>query len=138
MPVKTLDLSSEVKFKTSRSGGAGGQHVNKVSTKVELQFNIQKSEFLSAAQKSTLLRRLENRINKIGILRVVVDSERFQIRNERIALERLHELVQEALKPIKKRVPTKPTRSSLKRRLKTKKLISLKKQRRRATFDKDD
>ena len=112
--------------------------MNKVSTKVELQFNIQKSEFLSAAQKSTLLRRLENRINKIGILRVVVDSERFQIRNERIALERLHELVQEALKPIKKRVPTKPTRSSLKRRLKTKKLISLKKQRRRATFDKDD
>ena len=125
------ELSSEVSFRFSRSGGPGGQSVNKVSTQVELLFNVDESNILSDNQKDTIKLKLVNRINSEGILLLKCDETRSQLKNKQIVINRFIHLVKEALKPVKKRRPTRPTRSSVRRRLDDKKKQSEKKKNRR-------
>lgn len=126
---------AELTYTASRSGGAGGQHVNKTSSRVDMRWNIVTSEVLSPSQRALLLRRLGNRLNNAGELIVVVDTERSQHRNLAIAKERLGVLVLNALKVQKRRVATKPTLGSKQRRLTGKRVRSLHKSNRRVSMD---
>lgn len=121
------ELIKELKFKTSRSGGAGGQHVNKVSSKVELIFDIENSKHLSDEEKQLVSTKLSNRIDNEGLLHLQCDETRSQLKNKEIVIERFNGLLKKALTPIKKRKPTKPSKSSIKKRLDAKKKISEKK-----------
>ena len=120
--IPKIDVSSELRFRASRSSGAGGQHVNKVSTRIEVLFDVNASAVLNASQKLRIHRKLGNRINKEGILIVAVDEERSQDRNKRIAIKRVHELLEIALRVPKKRKPTKVSKAAKERRLKKKKI----------------
>ncbi|MEJ2593636.1 MAG: alternative ribosome rescue aminoacyl-tRNA hydrolase ArfB [bacterium] len=124
-------LYTEISYKAVRSSGAGGQHVNKVSTKVELVFDVANSQLLSENQKGILLEKLKTRITKNGLLILRCDATRSQAKNREIALERFISLVKEALKPVKKRKRTKPTKASVDRRLNEKRKQSEKKESRK-------
>jgi len=126
-----ISFESEILFSASRSSGPGGQNVNKVSTKVELRFNIPNSNLLSDSEKEILLVKLKNKINNEGDLILVSQEERSQLKNKEKALEKFYELIEKALTPPKKRKPTKPTQASKKKRLEEKKLVSEKKSQRK-------
>ena len=121
------NLIKELKFKGIRSSGAGGQHVNKVSSKIELTFDILNSQNLSTNQKETLQNKLSNRINKEGILVLFCDESRSQHKNKDLAIKRFLEMISDALKRQKIRRPTKPSRSSVFRKAENKKKVSAKK-----------
>jgi len=121
----------EIVFTHSRSSGPGGQHVNKVSTKVELRFNILRSELLSEEEKAILSNKLKNKITKEGDLVIISRKERSQLKNKEIAIEKFIKLLKETLTPIKLRKETKPTRASREKRLEDKKLVSEKKDQRK-------
>jgi len=123
----------EFKFQTSRSSGPGGQHVNKVSSRVELRFNVKETQLLSEKDKELLLRRLSTRISQEGILSIVVQADRSQLRNKQLAIEKFFELVTKALIPETKRKIRKPSRKARERRLQAKRRDSEKKARRRDT-----
>ncbi len=120
-------ILKELTFKASRSSGSGGQNVNKVSTKVELRFDLYNSLLLSDNQKERIESKLKNRISSEGILIITSDSERTQLRNKKNVIELFFELIEKALQRPKKRVKTKPTRTSKEKRLKEKKIVSQKK-----------
>ncbi len=124
------DLTSEFTFKTSRSSGPGGQHVNKTDSRVELRFNPQKSELLSDDQKEILLQKFSSQLTSDGDLIVVCQQERSQYKNKALAIEKLYELLHKALRPVKKRKATKPTRASIQKRMELKKQTAEKKKRR--------
>lgn len=120
-------LIKELQFKAIRSSGAGGQHVNKVSSKVELTFNISNSNYLTEEQKERLLLKLSNKINKENILTIFCDESRSQHRNKEIAIQRFLEMIQNGLIIPKKRKPTKPSKASILKKAENKKKLSLKK-----------
>lgn len=124
-------LQTEVTYKTSRSGGKGGQNVNKVSSKAELNFDVLKSKLLTDEQKDLISLKLENRINSEGVLQIVSQSERSQLKNKKVVLMRFHELLEMAFHVRKKRKPTKVPRSVIEKRLKAKKRKSDRKKLRR-------
>ncbi|MAE08058.1 MAG: aminoacyl-tRNA hydrolase [Bacteroidetes bacterium] len=128
-------LISEVKYKFSRSSGPGGQSVNKVSTQVELLFDIDSSVFLSDKEKIIISEKLKNRITNDGILALKCDETRSQLKNKELVLQRFLKLVEEALKPEKERKPTKPSPASKEKRLRNKKIQSEKKKDRKITDD---
>lgn len=131
-------FESELAFRTSRSGGSGGQHVNKVETKVELHFDVLNSAYLSEGQKRKILDKLKNRINKRGILRISSESERSQLANKKKVIVRFYELLKECLKKRKKRLPTKPSFASKEKRLRKKKEQSVKKVRRKKNAEEEE
>jgi len=126
----------ELDVRVSRSSGAGGQHVNKTSSRVEIFWNVLASPTLSEEQRARLQQRLASRMTGEGNIRVVASDTRSQTRNRELAEERLAELVQHALVVPKKRRPTKPTKASREARLESKKRHSSKKaDRRKKGFD---
>ena len=116
---------SEIRLRTSRSSGPGGQHAQKSDTRVEAVFDVEASSALSEPQKRRV-------IEKAGpVLRAVAQDERSQLRNRELAIERLVEALREALKVPRKRRPTKPSKAAVERRLEQKRRRSeLKRQRR--------
>lgn len=125
------DLLKEITFKTSRSGGKGGQNVNKVSSKVELNINIRSSSLFTEEQKITLSNKLSNRINSEGVLQVITEEDRSQLKNKERSIEKLLILLKNALHKVKVRKPTKPGKSTIEKRLKLKQTTALKKINRR-------
>lgn len=125
MDVKALQLEKEIIFKASRSGGSGGQNVNKVSTKIELNFDIAGSQLLDPDQKRILLSRLSNKLSKEGYLQIIAQTERTQLGNKRVALNKFYKLLAQCFFVPKKRKPTKPSRAAKERRLQTKKRNSI-------------
>lgn len=126
-----ISLLNECFFSFSKSSGAGGQHVNKVNTKVELRFNIENSTFLSNSQKEQLKRSLRGKLNQDGDLILTCQETRSQIKNREIISYRFITLLTEGLRVRKKRRPTKPTKASRLKRLQQKKQHSDKKKLRR-------
>ena len=127
---------SELDVRVSRSSGAGGQHVNKTSSRVEIFWNVRESRSISEEQRELILSRLEPRLSGDGSIRVVASDMRSQSRNRELAEERLAELVKRALVVRRKRKPTKPTRAAKEARLESKKRHSRKKDDRRSrSFD---
>jgi ribosome-associated protein len=122
---------AELRFRFSRSGGAGGQHVNKVSTRVELLFNIRSSSSLTDQQKERLLSRLKTRVDAEGCLAVSSQESRSQWQNREQAVKKFITLISRALRETRPRLATKVTKGSRERRLRTKSLESRKKERRR-------
>lgn len=120
-------ISQELNFKAIRSSGAGGQHVNKVSSKIELSFNLNESTSLNNLQKTRIYRKLKNRITKDGILILQCDESRSQHKNKQLAIKRFIELIRVSLIVPKKRIPTKIPKSVIRKRLKSKRNLSDKK-----------
>jgi ribosome-associated protein len=127
MALSKQDILKELTFKTSRSGGKGGQHVNKVSTKVELNFDLRLTSLFTEEEKSRLFQKLSNRINSEGILQVITEEERSQLQNKERSVQKLLVLLKTALFLPKIRKPSKPKRSAIEKRLKSKQITSLKK-----------
>ncbi len=124
-------LLDEVKFNFSRSGGKGGQNVNKVETKVELVFNINSSNIIDDETKLNLIKKLVHRLDSDGNLHVISQTERTQLGNRKKASEKFIELLQKALKKEKKRVKTKKSKAVKEKILEQKKKHGLKKRERK-------
>jgi len=124
---------SEVQYRTTRSSGPGGQHVNKTETQVELLFDVAHSPSLNDAQRQRILGQLKNLIDQEGVLHLTAQSERSQLRNREIVTTRFQEVLAAALRVPKKRRPTKPTAASKARRIEGKKRRGQIKQLRRDT-----
>ncbi|HEY4798645.1 MAG TPA: alternative ribosome rescue aminoacyl-tRNA hydrolase ArfB [Bacteroidia bacterium] len=116
-----LHLDPEIFFKTSRSSGKGGQNVNKVSTKVELNFDVTGSKLLTDGQKQIILEKLSGKINSEGILKIVVQETRSQLENKQIALEKFRGMISSAFQKKKKRIRTGVSKLAKENRLNKKK-----------------
>jgi len=113
---------AELQFRTSRSGGPGGQNVNKLETRVELLFDVAHSPCIPEYLRQRLLSNLSFKLDSLGILRVVAQDSRSQWKNKQLAIERLSVLLKSELKVRKKRISTKPTKTARENRLRTKKV----------------
>jgi len=129
--IRERDFSSELTFSASRSSGPGGQHVNKVSTKVELRFHVMESKLLTPEEKELILEKLAKRINQLGELVLVSQAERSQLKNKEKVIEKFYDLLTKALTLRKRRKPTKPSAASKEKRLEEKRLQGEKKERRK-------
>lgn len=121
------EIKQELKFKAVRSSGAGGQHVNKVSSKIELSFDVENSNGLSNIEKERIYKKLHTRLTKENILLLQSDAHRSQHRNKETVVKRFFEIIENALKVPKKRRKTRPSKNAVEKRLKSKKKTALKK-----------
>lgn len=126
---------SEYTLKAVRSGGAGGQHVNKVSSRIELYFDISASSVLTDDQKSTLLTKLRSKLTDEGILRITEDTSRSQHANREAVVKKLHAVLEAALRKPKKRIAVKVSKAAKKKRVDNKKKHADKKNLRKKSFE---
>ncbi|TWJ02512.1 ribosome-associated protein [Mucilaginibacter frigoritolerans] len=131
MNFNKVDLQKEITYKTSRSGGKGGQNVNKVSSKVELLFSVNNSLLFTDEEKALLNEKLQSRFNKDGLVQVICDEERSQYLNKEKAVERLVLLLTRALHKPKARKATKVSKAAKAARLENKRITSAKKENRK-------
>jgi len=127
-------IQTEIQYKAVRSSGAGGQNVNKVATKVQIQFFVEQSNGLTADEKTTLTDKLANRITKEGFIMVECGETRSQLKNKELCTQRLFMLLENALKKDKKRIATKIPKAVIKKRLENKQRIAYKKENRKFRF----
>ena len=120
-------LLNELDFKAVRSSGSGGQHVNKVASKVELHFNLRDTTTFDDVLKERLEKKWQNRLTNEGELILQCDTSRSQHKNKELVIKRFFNLLDEALKRPKKRKPTKPSKAAIKKRLKNKRIQAEKK-----------
>jgi len=128
-------LQKEVTYKTSRSGGKGGQNVNKVSSKVELLFSVNDSQLFTDEEKTRLNDKLQSRFNKDGFIQVICDEDRSQYLNKQKAVDRLVNLLNNALQVPKIRKKKTVSKAAKAARVENKRIHSAKKESRRAKFD---
>jgi ribosome-associated protein len=122
MDIRDRNFQDEFVFQASRSGGPGGQNVNKVSSKVELRFYIANSALLNEEEKTIIAEKLINKINNLGELILVSQTERSQLQNKEKVIEKFYLLINKVLTPRKKRLNTKPTKASVEKRLVSKRV----------------
>jgi ribosome-associated protein len=125
------DFSSEIFYKTARSGGSGGQNVNKVETQAEALWDVAASRFFVPEEKELIQEKLKSKINKDGLLAVKCSETRSQLENKQIAQQKMAAMVAKSLLKPKKRKATKPSKAAKERRLEGKKKEGLKKEMRR-------
>ena len=126
-----IDFSTEVFFQTARSGGKGGQNVNKVETMAEAYWPVAASAFFTQEQKELIFQKLANRVNAEGLLLVKSQESRSQLANKKTALEKMLVLVNTAIVKAKKRIASKPSKAMVQKRIDSKKQQGEKKMRRR-------
>jgi ribosome-associated protein len=114
-------LVSELTFTASRSSGPGGQNVNKVNSKVTLQFDVMNSAILTAEEKETMLRKLSTRITRDGVLMISAQDARSQIQNKEVAIEKFSKILSKAFERKKARRATKPSKGAVQERINKKK-----------------
>ena len=124
-------LASELIFTTSRSGGPGGQNVNKVNSKVTLQFDVSDSALLTAEERTTIIEKMSSRLTREGVLILSAQESRSQIRNKEVVIQKFDRLLEKAFKKKKIRKATKPSKGAAQNRIKRKKVQGEKKKWRR-------
>lgn len=127
MPQQIPDFSHELRISTSRSSGAGGQHVNKVETKVEIRWNVGESLWFTEEEKAKIQKFAGGQLTTDLEVIIICQETRSQLQNKRIGIQKLRHLVRQALQPVVLRKPTSPTKGSIVARLKSKKNIGKKK-----------
>ncbi len=131
-------ILSELIIKATRSGGKGGQNVNKVSTRIQLFFYVKNSSGLSDEEKNLIQHKLKNKLNDEGVLLIDVQEDRTQLGNKKIALKKLEESLTNALKKKKKRIKTGVTVAAKRKRIEGKKIVGEKKQLRQKKYSAED
>lgn len=125
--IKNKDVTNELDLSASRSGGPGGQNVNKVNSKISLRFDVKQSPSLTEEEKEKILEKLSSRITTEGVFIISASNKRTQLQNKEAAIVKFNQLMGRVFTRKKVRKATKPTKGSIKKRLKSKKIQSEKK-----------